>query len=188
MDTVVSADIVLANRTLVTANSTSHVDLFTAIRGGGPSFGLVISWTYQTLPAPPITARYDITFPNALTVDQATGVYLTWQSFVQNKPDEFAAVARFSNASQGSVTLSFNGNYYGTVEDALYLLNPFLESLPRSLNTNFSLQPLGWIEGLEAVAGGNGNINTSIAPDSVSTVSFVKLRYVLILYIADVEA
>lgn len=168
LDTVVSADVVLANGTLVTLNETYHSDLFTAIRGGGPSFGLVVSWTYQTLPAPPTTVKYGLTFPGALTVSQAATVYSLWQSFIENKPDELAAAAVFGSAPQGSVTLQFDGNYYGTQEEAVALLTPFVNSIPSNLNPSFTSEPLGWIEGLEAFAGGNGNLNTTLAPDGVS--------------------
>ena len=47
---VVGVDVVLANGTLVHADGSMNSDLLWAVRGGGPNFGVIISYTYKTLP------------------------------------------------------------------------------------------------------------------------------------------
>ena len=50
IDHLLEAEVVLASGELVTANKTSHPDLFWAIRGGGGNFGVVISFTFSLEP------------------------------------------------------------------------------------------------------------------------------------------
>ncbi|KAJ9402605.1 CAZyme family AA7 [Paecilomyces variotii] len=49
-DNVASYQIILANGSLIDANSTSHTDLFWALKGGANNFGIVTAFTLYTYP------------------------------------------------------------------------------------------------------------------------------------------
>ena len=50
IDNLLEAEIVLADGTVVVANSSQHADLFWAVRGGGGNFGIVTSFLFKAHP------------------------------------------------------------------------------------------------------------------------------------------
>ncbi|RMZ77570.1 hypothetical protein DV737_g4251, partial [Chaetothyriales sp. CBS 132003] len=57
MDNVVSYDIVLGNGTLITANRSSHNDLFWALKGGANNFGIVTNFVLRAYEIPKISVQ-----------------------------------------------------------------------------------------------------------------------------------
>src|SRR5213075_2375371 len=72
IDSLLSADLVLADSTVVTASPDEHPDLFWAIRGGGGNFGVVTSFLFRLHPVDIVYAG-----PMLWPIEQAADV-LGW--------------------------------------------------------------------------------------------------------------
>ncbi|CAG8493318.1 5215_t:CDS:2 [Acaulospora colombiana] len=130
LDRVVSAEVVLANGTTVTASQSSNPDLLWALKGAGPSFGIVTSWTYATVPAPPTAVAYDIDLPYFLTPESLASTFNKFQSFVRTAPKELAMSFSMGAYANGVILGGFfQGNYFGTKAEFEALVNPFIESV-----------------------------------------------------------
>ncbi|KIJ26036.1 Glucooligosaccharide oxidase [Sphaerobolus stellatus SS14] len=172
VDTTVAAEVILANGTFKRVTATSgDDDLWWAIRGGGPSFALVVAWTYQTVAAPNITTRYTISYngtgaPNVPSA-VASKAYSAWEAFAgqeSGQPELLAMSVDFgAGSAQGEVTLSFGGNWYGNggSAEARGVLGGLLEGLGSAWV--IEMHEVGWIEGLIELAG-KTTLDTS-APD-----------------------
>ncbi|KAG8832583.1 hypothetical protein FRC17_001094 [Serendipita sp. 399] len=134
MDRVVSADVVLANGTSVTASSSSHSDLFWALKGAGPSYGIVTSWTYSTLAAPPTSVFFTIDLPRYTTSDSFATAFSKYQTFVHTAPKELAMAFSFGGNS-GGLGVQLLGNYFGSKTEFTNLVNGLVQDLQGSIGT-----------------------------------------------------
>ncbi len=83
-DSLVSAEVVKADGTLVTASAQDEPDLFWALRGGGGgNFGIVTSFTFETPEAPELTV-----FALRFDAGAAADVVGAWQSWIADLPPE----------------------------------------------------------------------------------------------------
>ncbi|KDQ15116.1 hypothetical protein BOTBODRAFT_187513 [Botryobasidium botryosum FD-172 SS1] len=124
LDRVVSADVVLANGTAVTASASQYSDLFWALRGAGASYGIVTSWTYSTLPAPQNNIYWEINFSDSLAKSKLTSALVAFQTFASSSlPDEFWMQAVLGADGDGGISLGFSGTYFGTASDFKTQLN-----------------------------------------------------------------
>ena len=83
IDNLVSADLVLADGSFVTASEWRHEDLFWAIRGGGGNFGIVTSFLFKTHRIHTVYAG-----PMLWELDQAPEVMRWYRKFIVEAPDD----------------------------------------------------------------------------------------------------
>jgi FAD/FMN-containing dehydrogenase len=96
-DNLVSADVVTADGTLITADERNHPDLLWALKGGGGSFGVVTSFEFRLHPVGP-EVYFLLTFYPAA---DAAKVLEFFRSFMPEAPDELMAIAIYWNAPEG---------------------------------------------------------------------------------------
>ena len=83
IDSLLSADIVLANGSYVTASADENPDLFWAIRGGGGNFGIVTSFVFRLHPLTTVVGG-----PTLWPLDQAPAVLRWYREFLPSAPED----------------------------------------------------------------------------------------------------
>jgi FAD/FMN-containing dehydrogenase len=82
IDNLLSADVVLADGSVVTADQNNHADLFWALRGGGGNFGVVTSFEFRAHPVRTLYAG-----PTFWPLEQTADVMAAYRDFILDAPD-----------------------------------------------------------------------------------------------------
>ena len=85
-DNLISAEVVLADGSIVTASDQENEDLLWALRGGGGNFGVVTEFEYRLHPLGPIVLAGLMMFP----IERAAEVVRGWRDCADAGPDELA--------------------------------------------------------------------------------------------------
>jgi FAD/FMN-containing dehydrogenase len=83
VDSLLSADVVLADGSFVTVNEKEYADLFWALRGGGGNFGVVTSFTFQLHPAHTVAGGVTL-----WTLDDIREVLRWYREFLPQAPED----------------------------------------------------------------------------------------------------
>jgi FAD/FMN-containing dehydrogenase len=83
VDNLLSADVVLADGSFVTASAASHPDLFWALRGGGGNFGVVTSFEFRAHPVKSVIAG-----PTFWSLDDTVDVMTAYRDFILTAPEQ----------------------------------------------------------------------------------------------------
>jgi FAD/FMN-containing dehydrogenase len=83
IDSLLAADVVLADGRIVVASASENPDLFWAIRGGGGNFGVVTSFLFQAYPVQIVCAG-----PMLWNLEQASDVMKWYREFIVQAPEE----------------------------------------------------------------------------------------------------
>jgi len=122
VDNVLEFTIVLSNGTLVTTNAYQYTDLFWALRGGGGgTYGVVLSATYQTHPKfPLVTSLLQVNFSSP---EVAQSVVTELFRLYTNLSDAgWGSYSTFSTQSMMAILVAPNV----TIEDANKTLEPLV--------------------------------------------------------------
>ncbi|QHA05559.1 FAD-binding protein [Streptomyces broussonetiae] len=147
-DNLTQATVITADGTQVTANASSHSDLFWALRGAGNgNFGVVTELHFRTHPAPQAVTAY-MTWPWA----KAAAVLKAWQEWGPSQPDEIWSSLHLECSPGRTPTVSvscFSLGTYGELQNAV-------DRLAHAAGTNatsVTLHRRGYEEAMEVYAG-----------------------------------
>jgi FAD binding domain/Berberine and berberine like len=96
IDNLLSASVVLADGSFVTASADENADLFWALRGGGGNFGIVTSFTFACH-----DVRDVIAGPVLYDLDDAPALLSWWREFGPAAPDELGGFFAFLSVPPG---------------------------------------------------------------------------------------
>ncbi len=134
IDSLLEADVVLADGSFVTSSKTVNADLFWALRGGGGNFGVVTSFLFQAHPVGTVFAG-----PMAWGQNHAQAIMRAYRDFLPKAPDDLGLMVGLKMVPANSpFPKEFWGHricllvvcYNGTENDAKKALAPLLDALP----------------------------------------------------------
>ena len=120
-DSLVSAQVVLADGRVIECDTDCEPDLYWALRGaGGGQFGVVTSFVFATI-AEPRATRFELRWPPA----EAAAVIAAWQSWAPDAPDDITANLVVTAAPGQPVRVAVAGAALRDAEATRGLLNGF---------------------------------------------------------------
>jgi FAD/FMN-containing dehydrogenase len=146
-DNLLSARVVLADGSVVTASEDENSDLFWGIRGGGGNFGIVTEFEFRLHPLGPIVLAGLALWP----IEQAPEVLPAWRDVVDGAPDELSTIAVIVTAPpepfvpvelRGKPALAVAGLYVGDPEAGAGVVEP-LRALGPAVDL---IQPMPYTE------------------------------------------
>jgi FAD/FMN-containing dehydrogenase len=106
IDNLVSADVVTADGSLVTASAGQNDDLYWALRGGGGNFGVVVSFEFALHPVGPVVMFAAPIYP----LSAGSAPIRFWRDFLADKHDSIGSLVEFSTVPESE---DFPQEYWG---------------------------------------------------------------------------
>jgi FAD/FMN-containing dehydrogenase len=125
LDNLLAVEIVLADGSVAKASPAENPDLFWAVRGAGPNFGVVTSLMFQLHPVGPLVVGGLVAHP----FDRAGEVLRYYREFARSLPDELSLGAGVLHAPDGSGAklVAILAGWCGTVADGEAAVRPLKE-------------------------------------------------------------
>ncbi|EJF63548.1 FAD-binding domain-containing protein [Dichomitus squalens] len=177
LDQVVEMEVVKADGSVVTANKDSNADLFWALRGAPPSFGVITQLTILTHPAPTHAATFAFTY-NWSTPDVASSAFQIFQHWTAevDMPSDLTLQVQYTDASPVP-TFWLIGAYYG--DDGIAGLNKTVQplwdallALNDSVPTATIFEDLNWIQNVLYEAGLDPTTDPKVALEDAPAIHY----------------
>ena len=134
-DNLISAEVVLADGSVVRASATENTDLFWAIRGGGGNFGIVTEFEFRLHALVPIVLAGLALWP----LDRAREVMSAWRDIVDEAPEELSSACVILTAPpeefvpdhlKGQAAMGMAVMYVGDPEAGVEVVQPLKDLAP----------------------------------------------------------
>jgi FAD/FMN-containing dehydrogenase len=134
-DNLLSARVVLADGSVVTASEQENDDLFWGIRGGGGNFGVVTEFEFRLHELGPIVLAGLALWP----IDRASEVLRGWRDYVDSAPDELSTACVIVTAPpeefvpdhlKGETAFAMALMYVGDPEEGVSVVQPLRDLKP----------------------------------------------------------
>lgn len=152
IDSLLEADVVLADGRLVTASESRHPDLFWALRGGGGNFGVVTSFLYRAHPA-----RMVYGGPMFWETEHARRIMQWYRDFLPQAPEELftflglktvPSSAPFPEEIWGKRICALISCYNGPKTDGEAAMKSIRDELPAPLFEHVDTMPFPFLQSL----------------------------------------
>ena len=152
VDNLISADVVLANGSFVTASESQNQDLFWALCGGGGNFGVVTSFVFRAYPVKEIYGG-----PIFWDVKDARQIMQLYRQFLPGAPQELSpffglktvpSTAPFPESIWGRKICALISCYNGPADKAQAFLRPILNDLPEPIFEHMGTMPFPMLQSL----------------------------------------
>jgi FAD/FMN-containing dehydrogenase len=134
-DNLISAEVVTADGSVLTASEDENEDLLWGIRGGGGNFGVVTRFDFRLHDLGPIVLAGLALWP----VERAAEVLRGWRDYVDNAPDELSTACVVLTAPpeefvpdhlKGQTAIAMAAIYVGDPEEGAAVLQPLKDLGP----------------------------------------------------------
>ncbi len=153
VDNLLAAEVVLADGSLVRADSSENIGLYWALRGGGGNFGVVTSMEIRLHPVEKILAG-KVLFPWS----NAKPVLEGYAAIMRSAPDELAATAAVVSGPDGDPAIVVAPYWCGELEQGREFIARF-EALGSPITSGVSPKRCSEVFGLFEPSAPNGRYN-----------------------------
>ncbi len=109
------------------ASRSCNDDLFWACRGaGGGNFGVIVSMKFRLPSKVNLVTLIEIDYLHVTADDQEAFLQI-WQSWLQGADPRITLISRIYNSQEDGLAMLVRGIFYGDVQEAQILMQPFLE-------------------------------------------------------------
>ncbi|KAF3935463.1 hypothetical protein ABW20_dc0108688 [Dactylellina cionopaga] len=156
VDQIMEVEVVTAKGSVIRARKNYNPDLFWALKGAAPSFGIITTFWFKTYAVPENIVNYSYSF-EGLSPNAAAAAFMTIQNFAKTAPKELGlGVSLWGNG----VNFELSGAYYGKSQQQFTaLFQPLLSKLPAFSRSDVNMK--GWINTLLRFAGNGGTLKVA---------------------------